>query len=101
MESRDGEEEAAGADWTKVQGLENGEAAGKTPSPEEEVTLGEDRVAVFRSTVPVSCQLSLALCTLTNAGFFTPGFVIRCRPVGLFDRSIGGMLTAFPVSADS
>ena len=46
-------------------------------------------------------QSSLALCTFTNAGFRTPGFVIRCRPVGLFDRSNGGMLTAFPVSADS
>ena len=42
-----------------------------------------------------------ALWTLTSVGFWTPGLTMRCLPVGLFEGSNGGMLTAFPVSADS
>ncbi len=43
---------------------------------------------------------SLALCTLTSAGFLTPGLVMRWRPVGRFVFVNGGIATAFPVLAD-
>src|SRR4029453_1757676 len=45
-------------------------------------------------------RYSLALCTLTSAGFLTPGLVMRWRPVGRFVFVNGGIATAFPVLAD-
>jgi hypothetical protein len=47
-----------------------------------------------------TAQSSLALCTLTRAGFLTPGLVMRWRPVGRFVFVNGGIGTAFPVLAD-
>ena len=43
---------------------------------------------------------SLALCTLTSAGFLTPGLLMRWRPVGRFVFVNGGIATALPVLAD-
>ena len=46
-------------------------------------------------------QSTLALCTLTSAGFRTPGLVMRCRPLGRRVFPNGGIATALPISADS
>src|SRR4051812_2501165 len=46
-------------------------------------------------------QSWLALCTLTSAGFRTPGRVIRWRPVGRFCFVNARSFTGFPILEDS